>query len=47
MNMYKLLLLATLAGASYALQANCVFEGEGNGMVTGEILLNHDGKETE
>merc|ERR1711974_564071 len=45
--MYTTLLIAALAGTSHAISANCIFEGIGNGEVTGEIILNHDGKETE
>merc|ERR1712236_155500 len=45
--MYAALLIAALAGTSHAISANCIFEGIGNGEVTGEIILNHDGKETE
>merc|ERR1711892_258568 len=41
--MYKLLLLAALAGAGYALEANCVFSGN----LTGEISLTVDGNKTK
>lgn len=46
--MYKFFLLLLAAGVSQAAtHAHCVFEGEGNGEVFGEIFLDHDGKETE
>ena len=52
MTMRQLVVLFSLLGFSFGLQANCIFEGVGSGEVVGEIILSEtdtpdDGTEVE